>query len=54
MTPDRHVWEQYREHAEECLRQSEATGDETAKDKWLKFAHSWQALADGAEKTFRG
>jgi hypothetical protein len=46
MTGQRQIWEQYREHAEECIRQSEATSDETAKEKWLKYAKSWQALAD--------
>jgi hypothetical protein len=46
MTPERHVWEQYREHAEECIRQSDSTRDELAKAKWLKFAKSWQDLAE--------
>jgi hypothetical protein len=36
MIMDRHVWEEYRAHA----------NDETAKAKWLKFAKSWQDLAD--------
>lgn len=36
----------YRLQAEDCLCKAELNEDAAVKEKWLKLAEAWQALAD--------
>jgi len=42
--------EQYRAHAEDCLRQASADDRERDKSLWLTLAQSWLQLAEHADR----
>lgn len=41
----------YQAQAAECLQRAAQTDDIHAQSEWFKLARSWQALADGHQKT---
>jgi hypothetical protein len=43
---DAQVGVKYQLKAEDCLCQAELVGDVSVKEKWLKLAQAWQALAN--------